>query len=102
MRAAIRSGSPAPNRIASSEVDISGQLRNHFDYIARDHFARRNDTRVQPAHAPARRSMVALPDAAVKDFILKPLAVDPQLRARAARLRDFQRGAARADLVADP
>src|ERR1051326_5082249 len=102
MRAAIRSGSRAPARIASNELCIeSGQLRHDCNYIARTHGSGCNHAGIEATHTPARRARITLLHLLIVDFVLERLTIKVELGAGTAWLSDLQQCSARANLVAE-
>src|SRR5580700_1479950 len=100
MRVAMRSGSPAPSRITSSELSmLSGDLSHDCNYISRTDRARLHYAGVKATHAPSRRRRVKRLHAFVIDLQFQGGTVNIQGRARTARLRDLQQRSAGANAV---
>src|SRR2546423_14257 len=102
MRVAIRSGSPALSRMASTELSIeSGQLCHHCNYISRAGRARFHHAGIEAAHSPARRRGIERLHALVVDLEFEHGPVNIQCRTGATRLGDFQYCPSGAQPVAD-
>src|ERR1039458_6197683 len=102
MRRAMRSGRPAASRMTPSELSIeSGQLSHDCNYIARRDLAGVHHAQIEPAHAPARRSVVERFHALVVNLLFDGGPVDIERRAGSARLGNFEQRPAGANAVAD-